>query len=306
MSANHTNPRHLIFIFLDGFGLGDAVITNPLYINGIPALEKISGEKLINGIDIVGPGMLFKGIDATLGVEGLPQSATGQTALFTGQNASGILGFHLPAFPNQRLIELVKSHNILKKLADAGFNPTFANAYTDNYFERAARLRDNMHSVTTHCMLTSGLQLRKEKDLLEDNAVYWDITREYLHTNHNPRITPIDPFCAGEHLAQISNLFEFVLFESFATDMIGHKCDSKKATKILEVLNSFLNGLLQAKSSTTNLVISSDHGNIEDLGIKTHTTNKVPLIVIGPDAHHFKAVKRIDQVTPSILDLFGF
>lgn len=71
------------------------------------------------------------------------------------------------------------------------------------------------------------------------------------------------------------------------------------------LLDSFFRGVLKAKGSSTNLLICSDHGNIEDLSIKTHTTNQVPLIVIGPDAPHFRSVERIDQVAPHLLSLFG-
>ncbi len=295
------NP--FIFVFLDGFGLGEPRTFNPMFSDGITVLEEIAGEKLLYGIDVLKSRALFKGIDAGLGVEGIPQSATGQTALFTGENAPAHLGFHLPAFPDQKLIELIRKHNILKKLDSGGFHPTFANAYTENYFERAKQ-RNNMHSVTTHCMLSAGLQLRNEKDLLENNAVYWDINREYLHHNHNPRISPIDPFCAGEHLAYISGAHDFVLFECFATDLTGHKCENGAAIKILGLLDSFFRGLLKAKNSSTNLLICSDHGNIEDLSVKSHTTNPVPLIVIGPDAPHFRSVERIDQVSPQLLSLF--
>jgi hypothetical protein len=296
------NP--FIFVFLDGFGLGDATLSNPIFTSGITAFEEIAGNKLLKGIDVFKSGALFKGIDATLGVDGLPQSATGQTALFTGKNAPEILGFHLPAFPDKKLIELIGMHNILKKLNDAGYRSTFANAYSDNYFERVKH-RKNMHSVTTHCVLSAGLRLRKEKDLMENNAIYWDIIREHFQINYNPQVTTIDPFCAGEHLAQISRSHEFVLFECFATDLAGHSCDDQRAKKILATLDSFFSGILKTKDSSTNLLICSDHGNIEDLRVKSHTTNQVPLIVIGPDAQHFCSVERIDQVTPQILALFG-
>lgn len=295
------NP--LIFVFLDGFGLGSETQDNPLYTDGIPVLEQILGQKLTYGMDIDKPGVLVKGIDATLGVEGIPQSATGQTALFTGKNAPEILGYHLPAFPNEILIEIIARNNILKMLKDFGFNVTFANAYSDNYFIRAG-LRRNAHSVTTHCMLTAKLPYRTIEDLLNNNAVYWDLTREFIRDHTNSQIEPIDPFRAGEHLALISKRFDFVLFESFATDLIGHKCDLSLSMKILNQLNSFFSGILKSKNNSTNLLICSDHGNIEDLSVGSHTMNPVPFIVIGPDAAHFRNVKSIEQVTPEILSLF--
>ena len=73
----------IIFVFLDGFGLGSSGSSNPLFTTGIPSLESLIGSKLVAGYEIFNTGATFKGIDASLGVEGLPQSATGQTALCT-------------------------------------------------------------------------------------------------------------------------------------------------------------------------------------------------------------------------------
>lgn len=293
-----------IFVFLDGFGLGDTVSDNPLFTDGIRILEKIGGQKLIRGIGIQKQDILFKGIDANLGLEGLPQSATGQTALLTGKNASQILGYHLPAFPNTTLIELIGEHNLLKKLSDYGFSTSFANAYSDCYFQNAMQ-RKKAHSVTTHCMLSAKLKHRTINDLLNDNAVYWDINRESIKKRLNMDIKPIDPFDAGVHLAKIAKNYDLLLYESFSTDIIGHKCDYLMAQNILNILDSFFNGIIGSMDKTDNLLICSDHGNIEDLSAASHTRNPVPLIVIGPDSNHFGNVERIEDVTPAILDLFN-
>lgn len=296
--------RSVIFVFLDGFGLGSADANNPLFTKGIPIFEIVAGGKLIAGIDICRNDILIKGIDATLGVDGTPQSATGQTALMTGLNAQKILGYHLPAFPNNQLVELIAEHNILKRIKDAGLRTTFANSYSKEYFDKVKSGRA-IHSVTTHCMLSAELPIRTMDDLINNNAVTWDITREYAFTNIDPHITTIDPFSAGVHLAGIASHYELVLFESFKTDLIGHKCDRDLAQKMLTILDQFFSGILKTKSDSTNLIVCSDHGNIEDLSTGGHTSNMVPLIVIGPDAQHFKNVERIDQVTPEILELFA-
>ena len=43
------------------------------------------------------------GLDARLGVPGLPQSATGQTTILTGHNGPAIIGEHYGPYPNQPL-----------------------------------------------------------------------------------------------------------------------------------------------------------------------------------------------------------
>ena len=91
------NRSKLVFLFLDGFGMGGATVLNPIFSHAVFA--EIAGLPLLDGVDIRSDGLVVKGIDACLGVGGIPQSATGQTALFTGLNAAQFLGYHLPAFP---------------------------------------------------------------------------------------------------------------------------------------------------------------------------------------------------------------
>jgi hypothetical protein len=69
--------------------------------------------------------------DPRLGVEGRPQSASGQTTILTGVNAPALIGYHKQGFPNQALREIIKAHSIFRQLLEAGVKPiTFANAFT--------------------------------------------------------------------------------------------------------------------------------------------------------------------------------
>ncbi len=86
----------LLFLFLDGVGLGeDDPATNPFASTPMPHLtELLGGHRLVSDGFQDGDGKLLTdnarasllAMDACLGVEGLPQSATGQAALFTGKN----------------------------------------------------------------------------------------------------------------------------------------------------------------------------------------------------------------------------
>src|SRR5205085_9671094 len=54
--------------------------------------------------------------DATLGVGGRPQSASGQTTILTGVNAPALLGYHKQGFPNASLREIIREHSVFLRL----------------------------------------------------------------------------------------------------------------------------------------------------------------------------------------------
>lgn len=290
--------KSIIFIFLDGFGLGKECETNPLFLYGIPSIEARLHTKLITGATCKSTNCFLTGIDAVLGVEGIPQSATGQTSLFTGINAQSILGYHLPAFPDSKLISIIQEHSILKTLVQAGLKGTFANAYTEAYFTKL----NVTYSVTTHCVKSAGIPFRMVSDLLNNKAVYWDITREFLKNRLDSPPQPIDPFDAGTHLSALAHDHSFVLFECFESDLIGHSCNLDAANAFLRKLDRFFLGIFSTMTPDTTIVVCSDHGNIENCSKGGHTENLVPLIVIGPAAPYFHHVTAIDQVTPAIMN----
>ena len=70
---------------------------------------------------------------------------------------------------------------------------------------------------------------------------------------------------------------------------------------MLTSLDRFFEALLDALPPEALLVLSSDHGNIEDLATKSHTRHPVPLIARGPGAHAFAEAGSLTDVTPAIL-----
>jgi hypothetical protein len=137
----------VIFIFIDGVGLAPAGPDNPLASAPMPALRALLGGPL--AIGMADPGIrrlemsnqspishlhspahvLFKPIDATLGVAGLPQSGTGHTALLAGVNAPALHGHHQPHFPPVALRPLLAERSIFRRAAERGRRATFANAF---------------------------------------------------------------------------------------------------------------------------------------------------------------------------------
>lgn len=272
-----------IFVFLDGVGLGEPSDSNPLASAPMPALRSLIGGPLVAGREIDEPELLLKPIDATLGVAGIPQSATGQTALFTGVNGAARLGKHLSAWPTAPLVKIIEHKNILKWAVENGHEPAFANAYGPAYFERVER-SGRRHSVTTLCTLSAGLPLRDLDDLLRSKAVYWDITHHVLRERFKVDVPLRDSRESGRNLARLTVDHELVVFESFLTDVAGHRYGQVNAAAVLETVDQFLAGVLEDIDPNVTLLVTSDHGNIEDLSTKEHTRNPVPLLAIGPHA----------------------
>lgn len=284
----------LIYIFLDGVGLGRVTDSNPFHKASMPTIFKLIGGKLTETTNIFEQNILVKGIDACLGVEGVPQSATGQTCLFTGFNAQAILGHHLMAYPNNELISLINERSIFKYAKEKHINSIFANSYTDGFFN-SFNQSTIPYSVTTHCVLAAQLKFNSINDLLKNKAVHWDITNSTLQDT-SKRVPVISPFEAGQNLKNLANDYDLVVYECFLPDLIGHRMDMNKSISFLEMFDEFLSGVLIDKPSNVNVLISSDHGNIEDLSTGGHTKNPVPLICIGNLANDFASINSIDEI----------
>jgi hypothetical protein len=292
-----TKRESVLMVFVDGLGIADSKNSNPLKM--IPNLSPIAYFK-DDVADIYGDGVL-NATDACLGVDGRPQSATGQTTIYTGINASQLLGRHLPGFPNKQLRDSISEKSIFKQLDDLGIGPNiFANTYTPEFFEKTPRWK----SATTCCVEAADLNFCRLSDLLGRKSVFHDFTNEYLIEKGYdvPRFSPQE---AGQILAELAERHRFVLYEHFITDKIGHAQDFKKAAlhlpKLAELVRTVVDSI---DNSRTTLILTSDHGNIEDLSIRNHTRNNVPTVVWGKHKESFSdRIQSLADITPAIIDL---
>ncbi len=227
-------------------------------------------------------------VDACLGVPGLPQSATGQTALFTGVNAPALVGDHVTAYPTTPLRQVIAEHSLLKQAAEAGAQVTSANAYSERYWDMV-RDGERRLSASTLTIMASGAPFRTLQDLLEGRAVLWDITHEVATGHLGFELPLVAPEEAGARLARLAAQYDLVLYESFLTDLAGH--GRVDPAWVLVRLDAFLGGILDARSPDTTLVVCSDHGNLEDAGTKIHTTNPVPLLAVRPGCLALSAMR---------------
>jgi len=304
----------VLLFFIDGLGIGKRGEMNPL--DGLEEAEPLAVFQ-DEEPNIIHDGILIR-TDACLGVEGRPQSASGQTTILTGVNAPKILGYHKQGFPNEALREVLKEHSIFLQLKSLGIEPnTFANAYTPVFFQENPDLSQTLFSkkiefyrrkgwvsATTTAVAATGLQFRALADIRGGFALYQDFTNQVL-IERGFDIETRTAEEAAKILAKIVGQNRFTLYEYFITDKTGHDQDFEKAKKVLKNLALLIRSLLnEIRLSETTVIITSDHGNIEDLSTRNHTLNLVPTIAWGRGKNlAAENIKSLADITPTIVKL---
>lgn len=274
----------IILFFVDGLGIGQKDSYNPLIYSQKNYLNFFQNEEKSYPIPFNG---YAKGLDATLGVQGLPQSATGQTTIFAGVNASKILGYHLNGFPNQKLREILMEKSILKQLKDMGFSVDFLNTYRPSFFEKSLDQKMRRSSCSTVSVLAANIPFHTQRDLFSKESICHDLTNEVFLENgfEAPLFTPAE---SGEILARVLIRMDFVMFEFFLTDFVGHAQDMDRGKKEVQKLEEFLESALsKIDLLQSTFILISDHGNFEDLSTRSHTKNPALFMVWGQHARHF-------------------
>ena len=279
----------IVFLFVDGIGIAKPAADNPINAEVCPTLWRLFKSHA-------------KPIDACLGVDGPPQSATGQATMFTGVNCAEAMGRHCEGFPGRKLREIVQRDNLFLALRRAGKKVRFADAYlVDSADELKAR---RFKSVTTVMALTTPETISTAGDLMEDRALMQDLTRETIQDRY-PDIPIIAPQRAAEHLFRIACDNDFTLYEFFQTDVSGHSMDYARACAVLRAYDKFLAALVRStEAAGITIVMTSDHGNIESVNMRGHTRNPVPFVAYGPKARALRErVSSLVDVTPAILSV---
>lgn len=217
-----------------------------------------------------------------MGVKGLPQSATGQTALFTGFNGPEIMQRHVTGYPTYTLLPYFREKSLLKVLNENGFNSTLLNSYSEVYLKRLRhRRRDRLLSASSQMQMASGREMFTLDDYRAGRSLYMDLTNWFLRS----RGLDFEMKSAkktGRQLVQLSRGYDLTVFEYFFTDKTGHEQSFGAAKRIIGHIEDFMSGIYEEfDSENETLVTGSDHGNIEDLSTGRHTENKVPAFIYG-------------------------
>lgn len=296
----------LLFLFLDGIGLGeDNLETNPFVRATMPFLESLLGNKKLikSSAPIENDQVSLLAVDPNLGVKGLPQSATGQAVLLTGINIPKELGYHYGPKPNPETAKYLEDNTIFHKVIKAGKKTTLLNAYPPRYFDGIDSGK-RLYSSIPLALTNAGISLFTHEDYFAGKALSADFTGQGWHDFLNfPNAPLFNPHTAGVKLAELAKEYDFSFFEYWASDYAGHKQDMESAVSQLEIFDGVLSGLLSAWRSDDGLILlTSDHGNMEDLSTRKHTANDVPLLLIGDKEirKEFNHIKQTTEIAPAI------
>ena len=296
-ASGHEARRRLLFLFADGVGIAPPGPDNPFSRLSLPAFDELVGGLWTRE----GSGGLadLLALDATLGVDGLPQSGTGQTTLFTGVNAAAHVGHHVPALPGAKLKRLLGERSLFRRVAERGRDVVFANVFTPGYLTRLEE-GSARASATTLAVRAAGVPFRMVEDYVADRAVSWDVTGRRFGSRAGVPLPTRTPSEAGRVLAAIARAHDLVLYETFLTDLAGHRRWEITVEEAATALDGLLGGILAHADEDLTVVLTSDHGNLEESDHRKHTRNPVPLVVWGPGREVFAGVDSIADVAEKV------
>lgn len=290
----------ILFIFLDGIGLGaDDPAINPFAHADLPTVESLlSGRKLLaSSTPFEGDRATLLALDAALGVPGLPQSATGQAVLLTGINIPSRIGEHYGPKPSPEVAQFLREGNLFSEFKRMGLSVALLNAYPPRYFDSVASGR-RLYSSIPLAVTSAGIPLFNKEDLFAGRALSADFSGAgWVSMLGFPDAPVLSPFDAGRRLAELAGRYDFSLFEYWSTDYAGHKQDMRWAVEQLQAFDKVMQGLLSAAADELLILITSDHGNMEDLSTRRHTPAPVPALIIAPAAARRRFAEGLTDLT---------
>jgi len=297
-------------LFLDGVGLAQPdAADNPFTLAAMPHLTGLLGEEwyLAGRGRITTPRASLVPTDANLGLDGRPQSATGQATILTGRNVPRLVGEHYGPKPNPAVADVIRTGTLFHEIAAVGGRAALITPYPEGYFaaiESGRRLLSSVPLAAT----SAGLPLMGADDLRAGRAVSPDFTgagwREHLGYADMPTLSLAE---AGRRIAAVAAGYDFSFFEHWPTDQAGHRGTLAEAAAHLEIIDAVVGGLLDAWDDARGLLIlTSDHGNLEEKGHRQHTRNPVPTILIGRDhARYVEIIHDLTDIAVVVRDFLG-
>lgn len=289
---------NVLFIFLDGVGIGENdPKKNPFVSGKINFLEKIFSETpVVGNCRLVNSNTFCFPVDSLLGINNdIPQSGTGQTTIFCGINAAKILGKHFGPFPHSELIPYLSEHSIYSSLIKMNKKVCFANAYPPVFFKylESAKKRTSVSTMTARL---NNIKINSIEEVRNFSALTAEITNHRWQRLLKLDLPIITIDRAVETLLKIAEENDFTFYEYFLTDHFGHGRNLDEMDENLEILSEFLVKIIEANKNLT-ILITSDHGNLEDISTKSHTLNPAIGISAGINS------KYLSEKIHSLIDI---
>ncbi|MCP4420937.1 MAG: hypothetical protein GY805_30370 [Chloroflexi bacterium] len=310
MPTQMINGRYVHIFFLDGVGLGGAdPDVNPFITANLPHFSSLLGEDwYLSRQPIHRQRVSLVPTDANLGMPRKPQSATGQATILTGRNVPQLVGEHYGPKPNPAVAAVIAEGSLFEEVVTAGGQAALMTPYPQGYFDAVARGKRLLSAVPL-AATKAGLSLMTADDLQNGRAVSPGFTGQGWHDHLGYSDIPLLTLDeAGRKIAHIASGYQFSFFEHWPSDRAGHRGTLAAAITHLEMIDEVLGGLLATWDEQNGLlIITSDHGNIEEKNQRQHTRNPVPTLLFGSDHAHLAAqihdLRDIAKVTRTFLDL---
>jgi 2,3-bisphosphoglycerate-independent phosphoglycerate mutase len=296
----------VILLFIDGVGIGKKDFQfNPFFKYGSRFFEQIFGvipydeEKTVVGdMAYVFPS------DPLMGIPGLPQSGTGQTSIFCGFNAPALINMHFGPYPYSTLIPEIKEKNIFLDCIKRNKKVSFLNAYPSIFFEYLQEGKQRLSVTTLSCRL-AGVTLNSVEDIRAGKALTAEITNERWNVKLGYSLEAISPEHAASILLKNAEENDLTVYEYFLTDHLGHGRFKEETEHAYDNLDRFLLTLfVTLDKEKFTVIICSDHGNFEDLSVKTHTYNPALTVSYGKYANRFyESVKDLSNIKHVVLEI---
>ena len=270
------------WLMLDGIGLMPTHAASP-FQGGWPTLERL-GIARVN--TQTRADWVTHPIDARLGVEGLPQSGTGQTTILTGVNAAAAMGRHYGPWVSPSLKPILE-HNVLKRVADAGGTVRLANYYPPQYLEALQSGKTRLNAIAT-AALSAGARLEGREGL--------GIAPMLHDPNGSANLERVSAWAKDF----VTSSATVTIFDQWWSDSVGHEMNLSEGQAFAQRLEVFCAAALEARAVDTLFLVTSDHGNFEDLSVKTHTFSPVPLAADGVGALEFADVTDLTGIAPAL------
>lgn len=297
-------------IFLDGIGLGENDHqTNPFVVAHMPTLTALTnGRRWLRETGYQeSERAIFIPTDPRLGTQGRPQSGTGQAAILTGRNVPQLIGEHYGPKPNLETRQLLAQDNFFKQVTRSGKKAALLDAYPPALHHDIARGK-TLRSSIQQAAFESGQTLFGMDELIARRALTPEWTghswRSYLKLDDTPVYEPAE---AGRLMVEISREYDFAFHSHWMTDMVGHRGPFERGVELLELFDGVMTGVMEAWTDNEGLVIiTSDHGNMEEIGNRNHTENDIPTLVIGEAKSDFAAgFKDLTDYVPRMAKFLG-
>ncbi len=302
---------HILLIFLDGIGLGDDdPAVNPFAVAHMPTLTALTnGKRWLRGIGREESARaIFVPTDPRMGVPGRPQSASGQASIITGRNVPQLIGEHYGPKPNPAIREILAKDNFFKQVVAHGKTAALMNAYPPQ-LHRGIKRGKILRSSYQQALHEAGLPMFGEETIYSGDALSSDWTgqgwREYLGYEDTPVYPPAE---AGARMVRLSRRYDFAFFSHWFTDIVGHRGPFEDGVRLLELFDAVMAGALDEWADDEGLMlVTSDHGNMEEIGDRRHTENDVPTLIIGGRKAEFaEGLHSLSDLVPRMAHfLFG-